>query len=324
MKYLPVIILFAVTSAMAQPTNYAINFNNYITASDNDFNNFFNGNTGLFQDTLNGITGGSLATPDSNNWGNDNAVFCSQLSGAIAGNTFATSLCFYYDSGIINANSYDRAASIWFEPSADFNHYIIGSVTHAGKIQIMTYSNVVDVTPPALVNHHWYKLSITVHFNVNPQLLISGSLQDLGTTGQTSGVTTSINSPLTNDSVFYNDLHTALSITGSRWGGAARLDDFHCNAWMSTNACPVTSSIESTDEPDYKINYNASGILFIKSNSNTLYNVRITNAIGKTITLFEKVKGDFETKPDLAAGAYIISAEQKDRTFTKKILVTTQ
>ena len=117
--------LFFIRSA-AQSSSENVSFDNYTSASDNDLVNWFSGGNGLTQITSSGITGGCLTTPDSISWGNDNANYCFKY---VAGTPNATSVCFKYDTAMTSLPSYARCATIWLAPQADWNHYIVASVS---------------------------------------------------------------------------------------------------------------------------------------------------------------------------------------------------
>lgn len=71
-------MLIAIVKVNAQVVDEDVHFDFYQSVTNNDFINHFNGGWGLTQIQTNGITGGCLSTPDSVNWGNDNAIYCSQ------------------------------------------------------------------------------------------------------------------------------------------------------------------------------------------------------------------------------------------------------
>src|SRR5437773_5375894 len=96
--------------AIAQLVTETVNFDTYVSASDNDFQNRFDNGTGLNQIQINGITGGCLETPQTVNWGNDNAIYCSYFKG-VSGVTYITGICFKYDTTQLNNINFDRSVS---------------------------------------------------------------------------------------------------------------------------------------------------------------------------------------------------------------------
>src|SRR5690348_11780981 len=104
-----------------------VDFDAYLSVSDNDFVNHFDGGLGLNQIQANGITGGCLETPQTVNWGNDNAKYCTRIRAQI-GDTCTVSICYKYDTLQLNSINFDRAASLWLVPFRDPNHYAIASM----------------------------------------------------------------------------------------------------------------------------------------------------------------------------------------------------
>ena len=159
-----------------------VHFDYYNSVTDNDFENNFDNGPGLVQIQTNGITGGCLQTPDSVDWGNANAYYCSRYAPQI-GDTARTSICFKYDSTQINLPSYQRALSIWLWPNADFNHYIIASVSGNKKLELLTYSWSNNPYPDlALWHDHWYRYELRAIFQggAGNQVVIQAEVSDLG------------------------------------------------------------------------------------------------------------------------------------------------
>ena len=142
-----------INSGRSQTVMEYVSFDNYISSSDNDFVNNFTVGTGLNQITTNGITGGCLTTPNTISWGNDNAFYCSKYENA-AQNITTTRISFKYDNTQLNAVNYDRAVSIFLRPSVDFNHYVIASITHDSKLQIVSYSWANNLPVVNLQHNH--------------------------------------------------------------------------------------------------------------------------------------------------------------------------
>ncbi|MBL0342317.1 MAG: hypothetical protein IPP71_16255 [Bacteroidetes bacterium] len=126
--YIYILLLVLTGSSYAQPVTENILFDTYYSPSNNDFENYFSGNSLMNQITTNGITGGCLTTPNTESWGNNNAIYCSKYIDS-ASYSSSTQLSFKYDTTQLNSINYDRAISIFLKPGADANHYIIGSIT---------------------------------------------------------------------------------------------------------------------------------------------------------------------------------------------------
>lgn len=252
-KILPLII--AVTnlfSAHGQVVNEQVDFDTYVSPTNNDFANRFTNGLGLTQITTNGITGGCLTVPTTMNWGNDNAVYCSKY---IADSTCRTSVSFKYDTTVFNSSGFDRAVSIFLRPNADFNHYVIASVSHSHQIEILTYSWTNNPYPSLnLVHGHWYDLILRVMFNSNYQVAVVVNVNDLGTTGLTPPIPVNASSGSLVDSVLWGDTAVEVSLTATANGGAKYLDNFKFQGIKSADSCiSIPTGIPEKQETDFSV-----------------------------------------------------------------------
>jgi hypothetical protein len=238
-------LLILTNTAFSQQVTEDIPFN-YISVTDNDFVNRFSGGLGITPVPSNGITGGCLIAPNTVSWGNDNAIYCSKYRDSTSFST-STRLSFKYDTSQVNTSNFDRAVSLFLRPSADFNHYIIASVTHDKKLQIVSYSwaNSPSILP--VIHNHWYELILNTYFTSGVPLYninVSAMVNDLGTTGLTPPVPVGSSNGSFTDSVLFNDLAVQVSFTAALWGGAKYIDNFQFQGWKSTDSC-VTTHIEN-------------------------------------------------------------------------------
>lgn len=226
--------------SFTQVANEHVDFDNYVSVSDNDLTNYFCCSTALTQDTANGITGGSVLTPDSNNWGNDLSAYCSKYS-AFADSLYRTGISFYYDPALVSSTGYDRAASIWIQPHADFNHYIITSFAHNGKIEINTYFSFTASFQSLNLVAGWYRLEAGFIPSSSGVVNFYGKIESLGPSGlSTPFLTDSIYDSIT-DTVLSLDDNISVSIIGAAFGGASRLDNFTFSGIKSADSCIVTN-----------------------------------------------------------------------------------
>lgn len=204
-----------------------VDFDYYQDIDNNDFVNNFNGGYGMIQIEAEGITGGSVTVPDSSGWGNDNAIYCSRYK-PVTGDTVITAISFKYDSALIHPNSFQRAVSIFLRPQADFNHYIIASVSWNKKIELLTYSWNNNPYPPlTLHSNHWYRFELMVIFSTIQQIKISATVSDLGVSGSATPVIVNSSSGTFNDEVLAVDTSIQVSLTAARYGGSTHLDNFY-------------------------------------------------------------------------------------------------
>jgi hypothetical protein len=318
------IVLFLVLFtyvAHSQIVTETVTFDNYVSPSDNDFVNFFSVGTGLNMLTTNGITGGCLETPLTVNWGNDNAVYCSKYI-AVPLNHSTTKLSFKYDSAQVNSANFDRAVSLFLRPSADFNHYIIASVTHDKRLQIVSYSYAN--TPPLLnlLDNHWYELSLTTVYVSNAptyQINVSASVNDLGISGQSSPVNVAVSNGTLYDSLFVGDSAVQVSFTAALWGGAKYVDNFHYEGLKSADSCAVspTGIGENIISPVQVFPNPVTELLTVKTNSSVISEFRIYDLLSRCVlrrTITGTEQFDIESLP---AGLYLWELERNDRVIQK-------
>lgn len=233
---LPVLICM-LHSSSAQIVTEEVSFDFYQDNYNNDFVNHFSGGYGMAQAETGGITGGSLMVPDSSSWGNDNAVYCSRFK-PNTGDTVFAAVSFKYDSALIHPNSFQRAVSVFLRPLADFNHYIIASVTWNKKIELLTYSWNNNPYPPlTLHTNHWYRFEVMVVFSTIQQLKISATVSDLGVSGTATPVIVNSGSGTFNDEVLAMDTSIQVSLTAARYGGSTHLDNFYFKGRQGLTDC---------------------------------------------------------------------------------------
>lgn len=312
----------------AQVVTQQVHFDIYQSAGNNDFaNNFYNGN-GLVQLQTNGITGGCLDTPDSVNWGNDNAIYCSRYH-PNTGDTIQASICFKFDATTINTSNFDRAVSIWFLPNADFNHYIIGTINFNQRMELITYSWTNNPGPIAsLQSNHWYRyiLSAALIGGVNHQVSINSAIYDLGLTGTFPPIPVNNSSGVINDSMFVADTSIYVSITGAAFGGAKYLDDFEFFGRKGVSNC-ITSSIADLLAKENIRVYPVPARDFInvdiQSGEGNNFEISLFNYAGQEV-LQKKVIDEHVSLnlKEIESGIYLLRCSQNGNYINRKIVVS--
>lgn len=316
-------LAFFTSKTGAQTSTEIVNFDNYVSVTDNDFANWFSGGNGLTQITTNGISGGCLSTPDSVNWGNDEANYCFKYKGGdFASNS--TRFNFKYDSTLTNLPSYARCASIWLKPSADFNHYIVASVSHQKKLEILTYSWTNNGAPSFTLTHgNWYQLVLFLTYSSGGSINVAADLFDLGPSGLFSPSLVDHQFGGINDTVFSNDTAVQIGISGSLKGGAKYIDDFKFIGQKSSDSCAfsIPNSIEDIANSDKFIFYNENNSIQLLGAKVSAMKVEIINLEGKIIET-QSVNGNFSfNATSLASGIYFLKAKSVDGNFVKQFAV---
>ena len=329
-----ILCVVSLRSSVAQIVIENVSFNNYISPTDNDFANRFTGGLGLAQITTNGITGGCLTTPNTVNWGNDNAIYCSKYIASLSYYSI-TRISFKYDSTQINSTNFDRAVSIFLRPNADFNHYVIASVNYDKRLQILTYSWANS--PPLLVLHHyhWYEIILTTNFVTGSptyQININAQVNDLGLTGLTPPIPTGNSSGTIYDNILFGDSAVQVSFTGAAWGGAKYLENFHFEGIKSADSCLTFPTGIADDE------FNPDIILFPNPAKNKLAigipnhreqaanSIEVYDIVGKKLlcaplSFRRGVGGEVIDVSTLTPGIYFIRIANNKIIRTKKFIV---
>jgi len=323
-KYFKLFVLLTITTinSYAQSITENVNFDNFVSPVDNDFTSWFTGGLGIIPIATNGITGGCLSTPNTVGWGNDNAIYCSKYVDSTT-HISNTRISFKYDTTQINSINYDRAVSLFLRPAADFNHYVIASVTYDKKIQIVTYSVANNPYLVNLVHNHWYEfiLNVTclpptwVH-----QLSAWAQVNDLGLSGQDPPVSLGNSSISFYDSLLYEDTAVQVSFTGTLWGGTKFLDNFQFQGVKSADSCNAATGLNTVETEN----------IFIKYYNNTIYvnqdvshlEINVFSISGQKMFSNIALKGESSfSVPSLEPGVYIVRVYGKGTNSIRKIVV---
>ncbi len=310
-----------VSGVSAQLVSETVNFDNYISISDNDFENRFDNGPGLTQIQTNGITGGCLQTPQTINWGNDNALYCTRFKGDT--NVInIIGICFKYDTSQFNNINFDRPVSLWMIPSADPNHYIIASVLDSRKLQIVTYSVANTSNAINLEQGHWYNLFLIADFDgdvTGDEIEIQVLVYDLGITGTDSPITVGNTSAILHDSTMISDPSIEVTISGTSWGGAQYVDNFTFDGMKSSGNCISTA----VDEPAENIQSYVNGsVLTVQTGNIQNGIIEIFDVQGRKVGE-KKMTSEITTFEinGLPPGIYFLSIENEKHLLTRKFIL---
>lgn len=312
----------------AQVVTEDVHFDFYQSAANNDFINHFSAGYGITQVQTNGITGGCLLVPDSISWGNDNAIYCTMYK-PNSGDTTVTSICFKYDSTTVQLSSFQRAMSIFLRPSADFNHYVIATVSGNKKIELITYGWVNTPYPNLnLLHNHWYQYKLsTAFFGAVFQVYIKAEVFDLGLSGTSPPALINSSSGTITDNILAVDTAIQVSVTGATYGGCIYLDDFHFHGRKGFSNCTNVTGIENLVVPGTVSIYYSPGenIVHVIRNERSVSEmiISIFNAEGKKV-MENKISG-IRTDINISCltdGFYIARCKTVNETKNLKIFLS--
>ncbi|MBK6642761.1 MAG: T9SS type A sorting domain-containing protein [Bacteroidia bacterium] len=321
-----ILFLFMCFEAMSQPVTETILFNNYVSPSDNDLVNNFSGSILLTPVSSNGITGGCLTVPTTESWGNNNAIYCSKyMNSSLYSNDARIS--FKYDSTLINPINYDRAVTIYLNPIADFNHYVIASITYDKKIQIVSYFAANNPFPVNLIHNHWYEFILSTSYDMPIPALYEvtaeAQLNDLGPTGLTPPIPAGNSDIVFTDSLLYVDTAVRVSFSGTAWGGAKYLDNFQFQGIKSADSCNATTGIPAVTNPGVEVFFTANTIECTSTHQELL--LELYSISGQKVVTKKLPSGysSFSVS-DFANGLYLMKIMAPDGKvqLTKKFIVS--
>ncbi|MFI5218735.1 MAG: T9SS type A sorting domain-containing protein [Bacteroidia bacterium] len=326
------ITLLCLTVAMsvqlhAQVVTEDVNFDFYQSITNNDFTNNFNGITGITQIQTNGITGGCLLLEDSIDWGNDRGTYCTAYKPA-AGDTAITGVCFKYDSSIVVPSALQRAMTIFMHPWADPNHYVIATISHQKKIELITYAWVNQFPPVNLLHQHWYQYTLTTtFFPATFQVYIKAEVFDLGLSGTAAPVLASSASHTITDNVLSIDTAIQVAISGATYGGGIYLDNFHFHGRKGFSNCTNVTGIANPVVPGvlniyYSPVENTVHVIRNKSSAGEMI-LSIFNAEGKRVMEDKTSAASAELNiSSLPVGFYIAQCKTANETKKFKVLLS--
>lgn len=313
----------------AQSVIENVNFDTYVSASNNDLKNHFPYNSFAMSATqiqTNGITGGCLAIADTNNWGNDNAIYCSKFKG-ITGGVYTISICFKYDSTTVNTTRYERPVSIWLEPHSDPNHYLITTISRSKTYEQITYGWVNTTSPNLpLLNNHWYKFSITATFvgGVNSQINIVSNTYNLGVSGTGTPTLVGTLNGTFNDNTLISDTSISIGINGAHFGGTKYLDNFYYQGIKSPDSCLITTGIPqltaNTNDLTYSIQNNVLKIASENDFKNGALSVYTISGQEVMQTTLAGATNEFNLS-QLASGMYFFTVRTTKNNYTAKFII---
>jgi len=328
--------LIILSLVLSHPTNAQIvtqqvNFDNYVSSSDNDLTHHFYPYSGssflLVQLNDSGITGGCLRTPVAQ-VANNNAAYCSKYKNII-GDTNTTSISFFWDTSIVNPSTTDYGVAIWTFPISDGMHDVHVSVSANLGFDIRGDGFSQTRSVAGLVSKHWHKLVLNTYIaggSFGDQVNISAQVYDLGTTGTSAAVLADTVSTVIHDITYASDTGVTITIEGSRWGGVSYLDSFSYHGTKSADSC-VTTGVKS-------INTQTTSLAIFPNPTKGIFTLHITSPQNEDVHLIifnlfgEKVKEitamtneDNALQIDAPPGVYFAAAIIDGCTYTERVLV---
>lgn len=223
-RYLPLLILGLLPHFAAAQL---IDFNQYISASDNDLSRYFQPGSAFTQVRGNGITGGALVPSASQQQG---AIYSRSL---VLGQypEDSVSICFKYNAASFTRDPADQAVEIMLTSTAVHNYYVR---MHVNGTWIFTATNFGGsgkaLDNGGLVDGNWYRLTLRLTYDAMWKTVAGAYLyvHNLGSSGTDVPVFVEEHA----GGGFFvqglaRDTTVQLTINGAAHGGSSYLDDLN-------------------------------------------------------------------------------------------------
>lgn len=238
------VYIFLVVNAFSQVTEN-VNFDNYVSSTNCDLTNHFYPYSGsatylLTQLTDSGITGGCIKTTLSQTPAS-NTAYCSKYTNSV-GHTDITSLCFFWDTTLVNPSTFDYGVAIWTFPKSDASHDIHVSVSKNIGFEIRANGTPQTSSISGLIQRHWHKLVFgtdIVGGSFGDSITAWARVYDLDTAGTGTAIQVASVTMGLHDITYATDTAVTVTMQGSRWGGVAFLDSFSFSGYKSADSCIV-------------------------------------------------------------------------------------
>jgi hypothetical protein len=219
----------------------SVNFNSYISATNNDLKNKFIGSYSLVQQTTGGITGGSVL-PQSTATPYNNAVYNKKYNYATAHPTIV-SVCFKYNSAAATNSAVGPQVGLTLEidSSTTIYSFITAYVSYDSpfgcslSITGLSYSdNSVQFN---LSTTNWYKLVLQANQISSSSSNVTASVYNLGASGTSApSLVETMNTTVPTNDVATPKTYMIATMNGGADGGTVVLDNFNVSGYYYRTA----------------------------------------------------------------------------------------
>lgn len=308
--------LFCLQFGFAQLVTTNIDFNNYISPTDNDLVNNFKIIAPIDYEVVAYGSGYNVKTPLQGTMVLP-LVYCSKYQG-IDNETMKISIDFRYEYWI----GIDESIAVGIGLYGENNNGILGTSISQRKLYI---AGLIDMAPndfPMGVgssyfpDYNWYRLLFEVTKIETGKYLISSKIYKLGFDGLSSPI---LMGTLTKTGYNYNfgpDKRVTVRIAGGKRGDVTHLDNFSIYGFKNGTACPNLSTKEIVAEkkniyPNPTSNY----INFDAAASK----VELYSLTGALINIFDYPNGKIDIS-HVDKGMYVLKIYTKNGIVTEKII----
>jgi hypothetical protein len=322
------LLLLIVNNVHSQIITENINFNNYVSSTNNDLTNNFTFPIGsatnfITQSNIGGITGGALIPPNTINWGNDIIRYCSTYKNTV-NSMIETSICFKYNTSLINPNSFERPVSIWMYGTLNGRniHFFLN---RDRTLSITSYNYAESTFIPTMTNGNWFKIVakyMSIGGTFGDQIYARAEIFDIGPNGTSTPISVGNHTATIYDVNLVSSTKFTLGLSAAKWGGAEYIDNFIFKGEKDGTICNSLGINENiTNDDNIQLYPNPTkDNLNIKSKT-IIKHVTLYNALGQVLSSIpqnsNKITIDLSFLP---TNNYFIKIETDDKKEVFKII----
>ena len=328
-------LLLIVNNVFSQIITENVNFNNYVSSTNNDLTNNFTFPIGsatnfITQSNIGGITGGALIPPNTINWGNDIIRYCSTYKNTV-NSMIETSVCFKYNTSLINPNSFERPVSIWMYGTVNGRniHFFLN---RDRTLSITSYNYAESTFIPSMTNGNWFKIVakyMSIGGAFGDQIYARAEIFDIGPNGTSTPISVGNHTATIYDANLVSSTKFTLGLSAAKWGGAEFIDNFIFKGEKDGTVCNSLGINENITNNNIQVYPNPTNdkitVHFIDTINIDGYEVEIFNSIGQKISSNTVNQHDFEISLSNvnAKGIYYMKIFDKFQNIiqTKKIIL---
>ncbi|MDH6253361.1 hypothetical protein M2347_003088 [Chryseobacterium sp. H1D6B] len=315
-KIILVIMSVFAVKASAQLTSTNINFNNYVSATDNDLKNNFasTASYNLFQN-------GSeyyVSTP-LQGMPLQGLKLCNRYQG-VDNETMTISIDYKLDLFPTPA-PLSNGVGIFLRNSAD-NNLVMSTRIAPQRLYIEGLSNPSSTDGAFLAgnsytNGNWYRLTLTITKTAVNKYSLTSKIYNLGTAGNTPISLVSTYTVEGNSYQFTPTNSVYVEILGGRWGDVTYLDNLSVFGFKNGNSCQTLSTAETSNKKQIKIYPNPTS-KDVNFNFNTK-KVEIYNLTGQLLESYENPAEKINIE-HLPKGNYLLKFYTTDNNISQQII----
>jgi hypothetical protein len=318
-KKVLLLLSFVAYSATAQQTETLIDFNNYISATNNDLVNKFTQTYKSFEIAENTDTSGYWLTTPLSGYATDPLRTCNKFR-LDAGDLLDVSVDFKkveYPSSFGN-NSISIGIYITDDSGETF---LSNSIMYTRDISISGLEKTDDYMQNsfAMLDNNWYRLNFKINRGVNNTFTTTAYLYDLGSNGLDNPYLKRKITGTGKNYDFKSKTGYKVHIAGGLWGNVKYIDNLKIVGVNLGNSCSNLSVEEIEIDTKIKVFPTVtSNYIYINHIDNQSLEIELYDSLGQKIA--RKKEDNKINMEGLSVGIYYLTIRVENKIITKKII----